>query len=70
VKFHFSNLGSSSSRLGGSALLRNSECETLIERQSDELGTVPWLMDLETDVEILSSQKVGPGSMVSFVLVA
>jgi hypothetical protein len=59
-----------SSRLGGSALLRNSECETLIERQSDELGTVPWLMDLETDVEILSSQKVGPGSMVSFVLVA
>jgi hypothetical protein len=59
-----------SSRLCGSALLRNSERETLIQRQSNELGTVPWLMDLETDVEVLSSQKVGPGDMVSFVFQA
>lgn len=41
-------------------MLRNCEGEALVQGQSDGLGPVPWLMNLETDVEVLSSQKVGP----------
>jgi hypothetical protein len=47
-------------RLSSSALLRDSKCEALIQGQSDELGAVPGLVDFQTDVKVLPSQKVGP----------
>jgi hypothetical protein len=52
-------------RLSLLALLRNCECEGFIQRQSNELGAVPGLMDFETDVEVLAGKEVSPGALVS-----
>ena len=36
------------------------ECEFLIRRKANRLGTVLGSMYLQTDVEVLSSQEIGP----------
>jgi hypothetical protein len=47
--------------LGCGTLLCDAEGEALIKWQSDGLGAVFRLMNLETDVKELARQKVGPG---------
>ena len=42
------------------AVLGDCECELLVQRQSNSLGSVLGLMDFETDIEVLSSKEVGP----------
>jgi hypothetical protein len=39
----------------GLAILGDGECELLIQRQSDGFRSVLWLMDFETNVEVLAS---------------
>jgi hypothetical protein len=48
-----------------STLLAKSEGKLLIQRQTDELGSVPGLVNFQTDVEVLASEKVGPKILVS-----
>lgn len=44
---------------------RDGEFEVLIRRPSNGLGPIQWSMHLETDVEVLSSKKVGSAAVSS-----
>ena len=44
----------------GLAILGDGECEFLVQRQSNGLRSVRGLVDLETNVEVLASEEVGP----------
>ena len=52
-------------RLGGAiALLCDGKGELLVQRFSNCLGTVKRLVDFQTNVEVLSSQEIGPAIML------
>jgi hypothetical protein len=42
------------------AVLSNREGKLLVQRQSNGFGSIGRLVDLETDVEVLASEEVGP----------
>jgi hypothetical protein len=44
----------------GSTLLRDSEGELLVQGQTNALGSVHGLMNLKTDIKVLSGQEIGP----------
>jgi hypothetical protein len=60
LQLWFFNLEVLGCRLSRSTLLCDSEGKALIQRQSDVLRSVLRLVDLETDVEELACQEVGP----------
>jgi hypothetical protein len=44
----------------GSTLLRDGEGELLVQGQTNALGPVHRLMNLKTNIKVLSGQKIGP----------